>query len=41
MKIEAAIRNARQFLAVQDEFGSFDSYAWRFVDGRPRLNRWK
>ncbi len=41
MKIEAAIRNARQFLAVQDEFGSFDSYAWRFVEGRPRLNRWK
>lgn len=41
MKIEAAVRNARQFLAVQDEFGSFDSYCWRFVDGRPRLNRWK
>ena len=41
MKIGAAVRNARQFLAVQDEFGSFDSYAWRFVDGRPRLNRWK
>jgi DNA-3-methyladenine glycosylase I len=41
MKIEAAVRNARQFLAVQNEFGSFDSYCWRFVDGRPRLNRWK
>ena len=41
MKIEAAVRNARQFLAIQDEFGSFDSYCWRFVDGRPRLNRWK
>jgi DNA-3-methyladenine glycosylase I len=41
MKIEAAVRNARQFLAVQDEFGTFDSYCWRFVDGRPRLNRWK
>jgi DNA-3-methyladenine glycosylase I len=40
MKIESAVRNARQFLAVQDEFGSFDSYCWRFVDGRPRLNRW-
>jgi DNA-3-methyladenine glycosylase I len=37
-KIEAAVRNARQFLAIQDEFGSFDSYAWRFVEGRPRLN---
>ncbi len=41
MKIEAAVRNARAFLAIQDEFGSFDSYCWRFVDGRPRLNRWK
>jgi DNA-3-methyladenine glycosylase I len=39
MKIEAAVRNARAFLAVQEEFGSFDSYAWRFVDGRPRINR--
>jgi DNA-3-methyladenine glycosylase I len=41
MKIEAAIRNARAFLAIQDEFGSFDTYCWRFVDGRPRANRWK
>ena len=41
MKIEAAVRNARAFLAIQDEFGSFDAYCWRFVDGRPRLNRWK
>ena len=41
MKIEAAVRNARAFLAVQDEFGSFDAYCWRFVDGRPRVNRWK
>jgi DNA-3-methyladenine glycosylase I len=41
MKIEAAIRNARAFLAIQDEFGSFDTYCWRFVDGRPRVNRWK
>ena len=41
MKIEAAVRNARQFLAIQDEFGSFDAYCWRFVDGSPRLNRWK
>jgi DNA-3-methyladenine glycosylase I len=39
-KIESAVRNARQFLAVQDEFGSFDSYCWQFVDGRPKLNRW-
>jgi DNA-3-methyladenine glycosylase I len=41
LKIEAAVRNARQFLAIQNEFGSFDSYCWRFVDGRPRLNRRK
>ena len=41
MKIEAAVRNARAFLALQDEFGSFDAYCWRFVDGGPRLNRWK
>jgi len=41
MKIEASVRNARQFLAIQKEFGSFDGYAWRFVDGRPILNRRK
>jgi DNA-3-methyladenine glycosylase I len=41
LKIESAVRNARAFLAIQDEFGSFDAYCWRFVDGRPRLNRWK
>jgi len=41
MKIEAAVRNARAFLKIQKEFGSFDSYCWRFVDGRPKLNRWK
>jgi len=41
MKIESAVRNARAFLATQEEFGTFDAYCWRFVDGRPRLNRWK
>jgi DNA-3-methyladenine glycosylase I len=41
MKIEAAVRNARAFLTIQDEFGSFNAYCWRFVDGRPRLNRRK
>jgi len=41
MKIESAVRNARAFLAIQEEFGSFDAYSWRFVDGRPKLNRWK
>jgi DNA-3-methyladenine glycosylase I len=41
LKIAAAVRNARAFLAIQEEFGSFNDYCWRFVDGRPRLNRWK
>lgn len=41
LKIEAAINNARHFLAVQEEFGSFDEYVWRFVDGRPIVNRRK
>jgi DNA-3-methyladenine glycosylase I len=41
MKIDAAVRNAQAFLAIQDEFGSFDAYCWRFVSGRPRLNRRK
>jgi DNA-3-methyladenine glycosylase I len=41
MKITAAIRNARAFLAIQEELGSFDAYCWKFVDGRPKLNRWK
>ena len=41
MKIEAAVRNARAFLRTQEEFGSFDSYCWKFVDGRPKVNRWK
>ncbi len=38
-KIEAAIKNARAFLALQKEFGSFDAYCWRFVGGAPKLNR--
>jgi DNA-3-methyladenine glycosylase I len=41
MKIEAAVRNARALLKIQEEFRSFDSYSWRFVGGRPKLNRWK
>ncbi len=40
LKIEATITNARAFLAVQKEFGSFDKYVWRFVGGRPIVNRW-
>lgn len=38
-KIEAAVKNARAFLKVRDEFGSFDAYAWRFVGGAPLVNR--
>ena len=38
-KIESAIKNAKVFLEVQAEFGSFDAYQWRFVDGRPIQNR--
>jgi DNA-3-methyladenine glycosylase I len=38
-KIESAIKNAKAFLDVQKEFGSFDAYQWRFVDGRPVQNR--
>ena len=41
MKIEAAVRKAGAFLKIREEFGTFDSYCWRFVDGQPRLNRWK
>lgn len=41
LKIESAINNARCFLRVQQEFGSFDKYIWQFVDGKPRINRWK
>jgi DNA-3-methyladenine glycosylase I len=41
LKIDATITNAQQFLKVQDEFGSFDNYIWRFVGGKPKLNAWK
>jgi DNA-3-methyladenine glycosylase I len=40
-KIEAAAQNAQVFLAVQEEFGSFDAYIWQFVDGRPIVNSWQ
>ncbi|HEX5071058.1 MAG TPA: DNA-3-methyladenine glycosylase I [Vicinamibacterales bacterium] len=39
LKIDAAVTNARAFLAVQKEFGSFDAYIWQFVGGRPKVNR--
>ncbi len=41
LKIEASIGNARSFLAVQDEYGSFAKYIWGFVGGEPIQNRWK
>lgn len=40
-KIEGAINNARAFLGVQNEFGSFDAYIWGFVDGTPKDNHWR
>jgi DNA-3-methyladenine glycosylase I len=40
LKLEATVTNARAFLAVQQEFGGFDRYVWRFVGGRPIVNRW-
>ena len=40
-KIMATVANARALLRVQEEFGSFDEYIWRFVDGQPRRNRWR
>ncbi len=40
LKVASAVSNARTFLAVQKEFGSFDKYIWRFVGGKPRRNAW-
>jgi len=41
LKVGSAVTNARAFLRVQEEFGSFDAYMWRFVDGRPIRNAWR
>jgi DNA-3-methyladenine glycosylase I len=41
MKIESAISNARAFLGVQKEFGTFDKYVWQFVSHKPKKNRWE
>ena len=41
LKIQAAIQNAKSFLEVQKEFGTFDAYMWKFIDGKPIINRWK
>ncbi len=40
-KIEAAVTNARAFLKIQDELGSFDAYVWKFVDDAPIVNKWR
>jgi DNA-3-methyladenine glycosylase I len=40
LKVESTVTNARAFLAVQEELGSFDAYVWGFVDGTPVQNRW-
>lgn len=41
LKVQAAVQNARSFLAVQEEFGSFDRYIWGFVNGKPIVNAWQ
>jgi DNA-3-methyladenine glycosylase I len=41
LKIDSAVTNAKYFLTVQQEFGSFDAYIWRFVDGVPKVNAWR
>jgi DNA-3-methyladenine glycosylase I len=41
LKIASAVQNANAFLNIQKEFGSFDSYIWNFVDGKPIVNSWK
>jgi DNA-3-methyladenine glycosylase I len=41
LKVNAAVINARAFLKVQQEFGSFDRYIWQFTGGDPRINRWQ
>jgi len=40
LKIASAVENARAFLAVQKEFGSFDAYIWQFTGGRAKINKW-
>ncbi len=41
LKVNAAVKNARAFLAIQQEFGSFDAFIWQFVGGSPRQNAWR
>ena len=39
-KIEAAIVNAKEFLKIQNEYGSFSNYVWQFTGGKPKINQW-
>jgi DNA-3-methyladenine glycosylase I len=41
LKVHSAIQNAKCFLQIQKEFGSFDQYVWQFVNGKPIKNQWK
>ena len=41
LKVESTVSNARAFIDIQNEYGSFDSYIWRFTDGKPIVNRWQ
>ena len=41
LKVECTVGNAKAFLKIQDELGSFDAFIWSFVDGTPIVNRWK
>jgi len=41
LKVSSAVSNAKAFIIVQKEFGSFDKYIWSFVDGKPIVNKWK
>ncbi len=41
LKVRRAVTNAKAFLAVEKEFGSFDRFIWQFVDGQPKVNAWK
>ncbi len=41
LKVESTVNNATAFLEVQKEFGSFDAYIWKFVGGKPKINKWK
>ncbi len=41
LKVNSAVQNAKAFVRVQEEFGSFDGYVWRFVGGKPKANRWR